>query len=72
MPRQLTVWLFGRHVGTLAQVEGRLGFSYAPEWLAQTDAVSLSQSLPGPCNTRSILRDGQHARAPRTNSRCTH
>jgi serine/threonine-protein kinase HipA len=38
--------LFGRFVGTLAQVDGRLGFGYAPEWLAQTDAVPLSQSLP--------------------------
>lgn len=46
VPRQLTVWLFGRFVGTLAQVDGRLGFGYAPEWLAQTDAVPLSQSLP--------------------------
>jgi len=46
MPKQLSVWLFGRHVGTLAQIEGRLGFSYAPEWLSQTDAVPLSQSLP--------------------------
>ena len=46
VPRQLTVWLFGRFVGTLAQVDGRLGFGYSPEWLAQTDAVSLSQSLP--------------------------
>jgi serine/threonine-protein kinase HipA len=46
VPRQLTVWLFGRFVGTLAQVDGRLGFGYAPEWLAQADAVPLSQSLP--------------------------
>ncbi|MBG6075365.1 type II toxin-antitoxin system HipA family toxin [Polaromonas sp. CG_9.11] len=46
MPKQLTVWLFGRLVGTLAQIDGRLGFSYAPEWLAQTDAVPMSQSLP--------------------------
>jgi serine/threonine-protein kinase HipA len=46
VPRQLTVWLFGRFVGTFAQVDGRLGFGYAPEWLAQADAMPLSQSLP--------------------------
>ena len=46
MPKQLSVWLFGQHAGNLEQVDGRLGFSYTPEWLAQTDAVLLSQSLP--------------------------
>ncbi len=46
MPRQLNVWLFGHPIGTLAQIDGRLGFRYAPEWLAYTGAVPLSQSLP--------------------------
>ncbi len=46
MPKQLYVWLFGQHAGTLAQEDGRLGFSYAPDWLTQTDAMPLSQSLP--------------------------
>lgn len=46
MPKQLTVWLFGRQVGTLAQVDGRLGFGYAPEWLNNPNAVPVSQSLP--------------------------
>jgi len=46
MPKQLTVWLFGQQVGTLAQVDGHLGFGYAPEWLSNPNAVPLSQSLP--------------------------
>ncbi len=46
MPKQLTVWLFGQQVGTLAQVDGRLGFGYAPEWLNNPNAIPLSQSLP--------------------------
>ena len=46
MPKQLEVWLSGAHVGTLAQIDGRLGFTYAPDWLASKDATPLSQSLP--------------------------
>jgi serine/threonine-protein kinase HipA len=46
MPKQLEVWLFGAHVGTLAQIDGRLGFTYAPDWLANNSATPLSQSLP--------------------------
>lgn len=46
MPRQLNVWLSGHHIGTLAHIDGRLGFRYAEEWLAHAGAVSLSQSLP--------------------------
>ena len=46
MAKELTVWLFDQHVGTLAQIDGRLDFTYAPEWLANTDATPLSQSLP--------------------------
>ena len=41
MARHLEVWLRGAHVGTLAQVEGRLGFAYAPG-----ATTPLSQSLP--------------------------
>lgn len=46
MAGQLTVWLFDQAVGTLAQIDGRLGFCYAPEWLHKADACPLSQSLP--------------------------
>lgn len=46
MVRQLEVWLFGMHVGTLSQIDGRLSYCYAPAWLASAKAVPLSQSLP--------------------------
>ena len=46
MPRQLEVWLFGTHIGTLAQIDGRLAFSYAADWLGSPQAIPLSQSLP--------------------------
>ena len=50
MARHLEVWLLGAHIGTLVQREGRLCFSYAPDWLAQRaasfDNTPLSQSLP--------------------------
>lgn len=49
MARQLEVWLLGAHIGTLAQIDGRLSFSYAADWLARHAAsqnqTSLSQSL---------------------------
>ncbi|MBW7834209.1 MAG: type II toxin-antitoxin system HipA family toxin [Simplicispira suum] len=41
MAGHLEVWLLGAHVGTLSQVEGRLGFAYAPG-----ATTPLSQSLP--------------------------
>ena len=41
MARQLEVWLLGEHVGTLSQIEGRLGFAYAAGAI-----TPLSQSLP--------------------------
>ncbi len=43
---ELGVWLFADRVGTLALVDGRLNFRYAPDWLSQPDAVALSISLP--------------------------
>jgi len=46
MAHELEVWLFAHHVGTLALVDGRLQFGYAPAWLARTGAVALSASLP--------------------------
>ena len=46
MAHELAVWLFADHVGTLALVEGRLNFRYAPAWLRRADAAALSQSLP--------------------------
>jgi serine/threonine-protein kinase HipA len=51
MPKQLSVWLLGAQVGSLAQVDGRLAFSYAPQWLERAagqgaHAPPLSQSLP--------------------------
>ena len=46
MAHELDVWLFADLVGTLSLVQGRLSFCYAPEWLAQPNAVALSMSLP--------------------------
>ncbi len=46
MAHELEVWLFGNRIGTLALVDGRLNFCYAPDWLSQQDAVALSASLP--------------------------
>ncbi len=46
MAHELEVWLFSNHVGTLALVDGRLNFGYAPGWLSRPDAVALSASLP--------------------------
>ena len=54
MPKQLAVWLLGEHIGTLVQIEGRLSFSYATDWLEKNttkdgsggDTIPLSQSLP--------------------------
>lgn len=46
MPRQLEVWLSGTRIGTLAQIDGRLSFSYVADWLASSQATPLSQSLP--------------------------
>ena len=43
---ELEVWLFTDRVGTLALVEGRLNFFYAPGWLLLPNAVALSSSLP--------------------------
>lgn len=46
MSRQLKVFLFGRKVGSLHQEDGRLRFAYDLAWLAATQSVPLSQSLP--------------------------
>ena len=46
MTRQLSVWLFGAHIGTLSQIDGRLNFSYESDWLNTRNAIPLSQSLP--------------------------
>lgn len=46
MAHELEVWLFANRVGTLSLLEGRLNFSYVPDWLAQQEAVALSVSLP--------------------------
>lgn len=46
MAHELEVWLFADRVGTLALVEGRLNFCYAPDWLSRPNAVALSTSLP--------------------------
>jgi HipA-like protein len=46
MAHELEVWLFADRVGTLALVDGRLTFCYASVWLAQSEAVALSASLP--------------------------
>jgi serine/threonine-protein kinase HipA len=72
MVHELEVWLFADRVGTLALVDGRLNFCYAPGWLSQPDAVSLSASLPlqtGPFDDRKtrpffagLLPEGQMRR----------
>ncbi|MCW5599779.1 MAG: type II toxin-antitoxin system HipA family toxin [Nitrosomonas sp.] len=46
MSRVLDVWLLGQHVGQLALVEGRLRFSYSPQWLQSAIACPLSYNLP--------------------------
>lgn len=46
MANDIGVWLFDQPVGTLSLVGGRLSFQYRHNWLAQADAVALSQSLP--------------------------
>lgn len=46
MAHELEVWLFDDRIGTLALVDGRLSFCYAPGWLSHPDAIALSASLP--------------------------
>ena len=46
MAHELDVWLFADRVGTLALIDGRLTFSYAPSWLSQRNGMALSASLP--------------------------
>ena len=46
MARMLEVWLHGQQVGSLAQVDGRLNFTYSQAWLQSGHASPLSQSLP--------------------------
>lgn len=46
MVHDLEVWLFADRLGTLALVDGRLNFGYAPGWLSRPDAIALSASLP--------------------------
>jgi len=44
MAHEIEVRLFGKPVGLLSLVAGRLNFQYAENWLAQEGAVALSQS----------------------------
>ena len=46
MTHELEVWLFSDRVGTLALVDGRLGFCYASGWLSRPNELALSHSLP--------------------------
>lgn len=46
MTRELFVWLFNEKVGTLRLEKGRLSFTYTKEYLARSNVVSLSASLP--------------------------
>jgi len=47
MARTLHVWLLGHRVGELLQDDsGQLQFRYLDEWLALSDAMPLSVSLP--------------------------
>jgi serine/threonine-protein kinase HipA len=42
----LYVWLLGDCVGQLSRWQGKLIFQYGEDWLARSDAVALSHSLP--------------------------
>jgi serine/threonine-protein kinase HipA len=46
MSREIAVWMFASHVGTLTLSAGRLRFQYGADWLERPDATALSQSLP--------------------------
>ena len=46
MPHKLDVWLFKEHVGLLGLVNGRLSFSYVPDWFQSKNPTALSCSLP--------------------------
>ena len=46
MSRILDVWLLGHPVGQLAQIDGRLNFTYSPQWLQSANPIRLSHSLP--------------------------
>jgi serine/threonine-protein kinase HipA len=46
MTHQLDVWLSTTPIGTLTLVNGRLSFSYMPDWLQRPNAMALSCSLP--------------------------
>ncbi len=46
MTQTLAVWLLGQHIGQLIQVDGRLSFSYLPQWLQSANARPLSYHLP--------------------------
>lgn len=46
MVHELEVWLFTDRVGSLALVDGRLNFCYAPGWLSRPNSIALSASLP--------------------------
>jgi hypothetical protein len=43
---ELEVWLLNQWAGTLRQRGGELQFQYSERWLAQPQAIALSQSLP--------------------------
>lgn len=46
MGHELGVWLFDDCIGTLALLDGRLSFRYAPGWLLRKNAMALSIALP--------------------------
>ena len=46
MTRTLYVFLFDERVGTLQSGQGKLSFTYEPQWLNQTSARALSLALP--------------------------
>ncbi len=54
MPGQLEVWLSDKRIGTLEHVEGRLGFSYAADWLAEK--VTRAGIKPGTTPYRNHFR----------------
>ncbi|MDP2752381.1 MAG: HipA N-terminal domain-containing protein, partial [Rhodocyclaceae bacterium] len=46
MNRLLDVWLFDHQVGSLAQVDGRLNFTYSAAWHQSESSSPLSHALP--------------------------
>ena len=73
MAQQLDVWLLGSHVGTLSQVDGRLGFAYSAQWLDQAGAGKgvATGDAPGVAPPASPLSQSLPLRAEPFDDRAT-